>query len=171
MPLKVTYPALEGHEWRIVTGCDPKNTRWSYHNGGSWPVLLWLFTAACVKTGRPQMAKRAIELAESKLSKDGWPEYYDGKLGRYIGKQVRKWQTWSVAGYLVSNNHTFQVLLLACIMEPRKCKHDWNQFNHYQVSQLTCWLGVLMDNMFSEQVVEYFEFEDSVANDSKFQGV
>eukprot|EP01018_Ginkgo_biloba_P030802 Gb_12592 [translate_table: standard] len=37
MPLKVSYPALEGHEWRIVTGCDPKNTRWSYHNGGSWP--------------------------------------------------------------------------------------------------------------------------------------
>uniref|UniRef100_A0A7N1A1J6 Alkaline/neutral invertase n=1 Tax=Kalanchoe fedtschenkoi TaxID=63787 RepID=A0A7N1A1J6_KALFE len=37
MPLKIAYPALEGHEWRIVTGCDPKNTRWSYHNGGSWP--------------------------------------------------------------------------------------------------------------------------------------
>ncbi|XP_057867587.2 probable alkaline/neutral invertase F isoform X2 [Cryptomeria japonica] len=102
MPLKVSYPALEGHEWRIVTGCDPKNTRWSYHNGGSWPVLLWLLTAACVKTGRPQMARRAIELAENRLSKDGWPEYYDGKLGRYIGKQARKWQTWSVAGYLVA---------------------------------------------------------------------
>jgi hypothetical protein len=37
MPLKVSYPALEGNEWRIVTGCDPKNTRWSYHNAGSWP--------------------------------------------------------------------------------------------------------------------------------------
>lgn len=37
MPLKVCYPAIESHEWRIVTGCDPKNTRWSYHNGGSWP--------------------------------------------------------------------------------------------------------------------------------------
>ncbi|CAK7346195.1 unnamed protein product [Dovyalis caffra] len=37
MPLKICYPALESHEWRIVTGCDPKNTRWSYHNGGSWP--------------------------------------------------------------------------------------------------------------------------------------
>ncbi|KAK6918157.1 Glycosyl hydrolase family 100 [Dillenia turbinata] len=29
MPSKITYPALEGHEWRIVTGFDPKNTRWS----------------------------------------------------------------------------------------------------------------------------------------------
>lgn len=38
MPLKICYPAIENHEWQIVTGCDPKNTRWSYHNGGgSWP--------------------------------------------------------------------------------------------------------------------------------------
>lgn len=39
MPLKICYPAIESHDWRIVTGCDPKNTRWSYHNGGSWPGL------------------------------------------------------------------------------------------------------------------------------------
>ncbi|MBA0728009.1 hypothetical protein Golax_000950 [Gossypium laxum] len=102
MPLKIAYPAIESHEWRIVTGCDPKNTRWSYHNGGSWPVLLWLLTAACIKTGRPQIARRAIDLAETRLLKDGWPEYYDGKLGRYVGKQARKYQTWSIAGYLVA---------------------------------------------------------------------
>lgn len=102
MPLKICYPAIENHEWRIVTGCDPKNTRWSYHNGGSWPVLLWLLTAAAIKIGRPQIARRAIELAENRLLKDGWPEYYDGKLGRYIGKQARKFQTWSIAGYLVA---------------------------------------------------------------------
>ncbi|KAK4375276.1 hypothetical protein RND71_005953 [Anisodus tanguticus] len=102
MPLKICYPAIENHEWRIVTGCDPKNIRWSYHNGGSWPVLLWLLTAACIKTGRPQIARRAIDLAESRLLKDSWPEYYDGKLGRYIGKQARKHQTWSIAGYLVA---------------------------------------------------------------------
>ncbi|VFQ70022.1 unnamed protein product [Cuscuta campestris] len=57
-------PWAEGHEWRIVTGCDPKNTRWSYHNGWSWQVLLWLLTAACIKTGRPQVARRAVELAD-----------------------------------------------------------------------------------------------------------
>ncbi|KAL3513368.1 hypothetical protein ACH5RR_026085 [Cinchona calisaya] len=102
MPLKICYPAIESHEWRIVTGCDPKNTRWSYHNGGSWPVLLWLLTAACIKTGRPQIARRAIDLAESRMLKDSWPEYYDGKLGRYVGKQARKYQTWSIAGYLVA---------------------------------------------------------------------
>ncbi|CAA3017761.1 probable alkaline neutral invertase D [Olea europaea subsp. europaea] len=65
-------------------------------------VLLWLLTAACIKTGRPQIARRAIELAEARLSKDGWPEYYDGKLGRYIGKQARRYQTWSISGYLVA---------------------------------------------------------------------
>ncbi|XP_015059058.2 probable alkaline/neutral invertase D isoform X1 [Solanum pennellii] len=102
MPLKISYPALENHDWRHITGCDPKNTRWSYHNGGSWPVLLWLLTAACIKTGRPQIARRAIDLAESRLSKDSWPEYYDGTVGRYIGKQARKYQTWSIAGYLVA---------------------------------------------------------------------
>ena len=26
MPIKICYPALEGQEWRIVTGSDPKNT-------------------------------------------------------------------------------------------------------------------------------------------------
>ncbi|KAI5077284.1 hypothetical protein GOP47_0007108 [Adiantum capillus-veneris] len=82
MPIKIAYPALEGHEWRIVTGCDPKNTRWSYHIGGSWLVLIWLFTAACIKTGRPHMARKATELLESRLSKDHWPEYYDGTFGR-----------------------------------------------------------------------------------------
>ncbi|XP_010477524.1 PREDICTED: probable alkaline/neutral invertase D [Camelina sativa] len=102
MPVKICHPAIESHEWRIVTGCDPKNTRWSYHNGGSWPVLLWLLTAACIKTGRPQIAKRAIDLTEARLLKDGWPEYYDGRSGRFIGKQARKFQTWSIAGYLVA---------------------------------------------------------------------
>jgi hypothetical protein len=36
------------------------------------------------------------------LLKDNWLEYYDGKLGRDIGKQTRKFQTWWIAGYLVA---------------------------------------------------------------------
>lgn len=65
-------------------------------------MLLWLLTAACIKTGRPHIARRAIEKAETRLQKDSWPEYYDGKLGRYVGKQSRKNQTWSIAGYMVA---------------------------------------------------------------------
>ncbi|KAK7847752.1 putative alkaline/neutral invertase b [Quercus suber] len=105
MPLKVCYPALESHDWRIVTGSDPKNTRWSYHNGGSWPgMLLAIMASHCgmYQDWTPQIARRAIELAETRLLKDNWPEYYDGTLGRFIGKQARKSQTWSIAGYLVA---------------------------------------------------------------------
>ncbi|GMN33158.1 hypothetical protein TIFTF001_003997 [Ficus carica] len=52
----------------------------------------------CTKTGRPQTAKRAIKLVEQHLSKDGWPEYYDGNIGCHIGKQARKYKTWSICG-------------------------------------------------------------------------
>ncbi|BBG92846.1 cytosolic invertase 2 [Prunus dulcis] len=65
-------------------------------------TLLWLLTAACIKMGRPQTAKRAIEQVEQRLSKEGWPEYYEGKAERYIEKQVKKYQTWSISGYLIA---------------------------------------------------------------------
>lgn len=102
MPLKICYPALEFDEWRIITGSDPKNTPWSYHNGGSWPTLLWQFTLACIKMGRPELARKAVAVAEKRLSKDKWPEYYDTRTGRFIGKQSRLFQTWTIAGYLTS---------------------------------------------------------------------
>ncbi|KAL2506851.1 Alkaline/neutral invertase A [Abeliophyllum distichum] len=102
MPLKICFPALEHEEWRIVTGGDPKNTPWSYHNGGSWPTLIWQFTLACIKMGRPELARKAVALAENKLSVDQWPEYYDTRYGRFIGKQARLHQTWTIAGYLTS---------------------------------------------------------------------
>lgn len=102
MPFKICYPALEGQEWRIITGSDPKNTPWSYHNGGSWPTLLWQLTVACIKMNRPEIAARAIEVAERRMSADKWPEYYDTKRARLIGKQSRLYQTWSIAGYLVA---------------------------------------------------------------------
>ncbi len=86
MPMKLCYPAIEGLTWRIITGCDPKNTPWSYHNGGSWPVLLWMMMAACQKMGREDLADRAMAIAEIRLMNDEWPEYYDGKNGRLIGK-------------------------------------------------------------------------------------
>ncbi|MCA1993368.1 MAG: glycoside hydrolase 100 family protein, partial [Coleofasciculus sp. S288] len=104
MPMKICFPAVEGLEWKIMTGCDPKNVPWSYHNGGNWPVLLWLLVAAAIKTDRLGIAKRAIELAEQRLSDDQWPEYYDGRNGRLIGKQSRKYQTWSIAGFLVAKH-------------------------------------------------------------------
>ncbi|KAM7474340.1 hypothetical protein LguiB_021583 [Lonicera macranthoides] len=102
MPLKISYPALESEDWRIITGSDPKNTAWSYHNGGSWPTLLWQFTLACIKMRRTELAKKAIDLAEKRLAADRWPEYYDTKNGKFIGKQSRLYQTWTLAGFLTS---------------------------------------------------------------------
>lgn len=102
MPMKICYPALEKEEYRIFTGCDPKNIPWSYHNGGSWPVLMWLLTAAAEKTGRPDLGKRAIEIAQKRLSNDQWPEYYDGTRGLLIGKGARRYQTWTISGFLLA---------------------------------------------------------------------
>ncbi|GLT88438.1 hypothetical protein SLE2022_064650 [Rubroshorea leprosula] len=102
MPLKICYPALEYEEWRIITGSDPKNTPWSYHNGGSWPTLLWQFTLACIKMGRIELAQKAVALAEKRLQIDRWPEYYDTPTGKFIGKQSRLYQTWTIAGFLTS---------------------------------------------------------------------
>ncbi|KAI3886980.1 hypothetical protein MKX03_036842 [Papaver bracteatum] len=102
MPLKIIYPAMKNEEWRIITGSDPKNTAWSYHNGGSWPTLLWQFTFACIKMGRTDLAEKAVSVAEKRLSLDQWPEYYDSRHGRFIGKQARLYQTWTIAGFLAS---------------------------------------------------------------------
>lgn len=102
MPMKICYPAVMDAEWKIITGCDPKNVPWSYHNGGNWPVLMWLLAAAAQKTGRPTIGWRAIEVAERRLSSDEWVEYYDGTHGRLVGKASRKYQTWTIAGYLLA---------------------------------------------------------------------
>jgi hypothetical protein len=102
MPMKICFPAVEGLEWRILTGCDPKNVPWSYHNGGNWPVLLWFLAAVAQKTNRLELGWRAIELAEHRLSLDEWPEYYDGRNGRLVGKASRKYQTWTITGYLLA---------------------------------------------------------------------
>jgi hypothetical protein len=104
MPLKICFPALEDQDWQTITGCDPKNIPWSYHNGGNWPVLLWLFTAAALKTNRRELIDRALEIVEKRLPQDQWPEYYDGQKGRLIGKEARTYQTWTIAAYLVTQS-------------------------------------------------------------------
>jgi len=108
MPMKVCFPAMEGKEWEMVTGCDPKNVRWSYHNGGNWPVLLWFMVAAAQKTGKTNLADRAIKVAEKRWfeykDKDKWPEYYDGKKGTLVGKKAMRYQTWTIAAYIVAKD-------------------------------------------------------------------
>ncbi|MBW4469953.1 MAG: glycoside hydrolase 100 family protein [Stenomitos rutilans HA7619-LM2] len=102
MPMKICFPAVEGQDWRTITGSDPKNIPWSYHNGGNWPVLLWLLTAATLKVGKVELAYKALAIAEQRLSTDRWLEYYDGRHGRLTGKEARKYQTWTIAAFLVT---------------------------------------------------------------------
>lgn len=101
MPAKICYPAMEGVEWQLMTGSDPKNSPWSYHNGGNWPALLWAFVGAAVKSGRSDLAERALAVATPRLYADNWPEYYDGRNGRLIGRQANHRQTWSAAALIL----------------------------------------------------------------------
>lgn len=103
MPMKICYPAMSGHEWALATGSDPKNAPWSYHNGGSWPALLWAFTAACVRTGRQDLGQRILDSTGERLQADNWPEYYDGKRGSLIGRRANLQQVWSATSILVSD--------------------------------------------------------------------
>ncbi|MEJ2309306.1 MAG: glycoside hydrolase 100 family protein [Gammaproteobacteria bacterium] len=98
MPCTLCYPALRDREWYLVTGADPKNTPWSYHNGGHWPFLLWLLAAAAIRSGREEIAHRALAVAGERIHGQDWPEYYDGQDGRFIGKEARTYQTWTIAG-------------------------------------------------------------------------
>uniref|UniRef100_A0A0D9W4L5 Alkaline/neutral invertase n=1 Tax=Leersia perrieri TaxID=77586 RepID=A0A0D9W4L5_9ORYZ len=117
MPMKICYPALEDQEWKFITGSDPKNTAWSYHNGGSWPTLLWQLTVACIKMNRSEIAAKAVEVAERRIANDKWPEYYDTKRARFIGKQSRLFQTWTIAGFLVAKQ---------LLENPDKSRILWN---------------------------------------------
>jgi hypothetical protein len=119
MPVKIVYPAVRGREWMHVTGSDPKNVPWSYHNGGNWPVLIWPFVAAAMRTGRIELAERALETITERLKKDNWPEYYDGKKGGLIGRRANYFQTWSAAGLIIAHqvyeDPEFRALFESCM--------------------------------------------------------
>jgi hypothetical protein len=102
-PVKIVYPAVSGREWMLMTGSDPKNVAWSYHNGGNWPVLIWPFVGAAVRTGHTDMARSALDLLGERIESDKWPEYYDGKHGHLIGRRSNFFQVWSATGYIVAN--------------------------------------------------------------------
>lgn len=103
MPLKIVYPAVKDQEWAFMTGCDPKNVPWSYHNGGNWPVLLWTFTGAALRAGRADLAGKALQTTLMRLPQDQWPEYYDGKTGSLIGRRANLQQTWSVSAVIIAH--------------------------------------------------------------------
>jgi glycogen debranching enzyme len=99
-PLRICYPAIAGEEWRIVTGADRKNQPWSYHNGGCWPALLYSFVPAALRTGRRDLAEKAVASWEDRLERDRWPEYYEGEHDPQPALRARLNQSWSIGAYL-----------------------------------------------------------------------
>lgn len=87
---------------------------------------------ACIKLNRPEIAARAVEVAEKRISTDNWPEYYDTKRARFIGKKAQLYQTWSAAGYLVAK------LLLA---DPSAAKKLVNEEDSELVNALSCMIS------------------------------
>ncbi|MFW5846457.1 MAG: glycoside hydrolase 100 family protein [Planctomycetota bacterium] len=103
MPLKICYPAVYGRDWILFTGRDPKNSPWSYHNGGGWPVLLWHLAVAAVQAGRCDLIERALQQGTARLLDDDWPEYYDGEYHDLTGRRARRRQTWSAVAWLIAD--------------------------------------------------------------------
>lgn len=104
MPMKLVFPAVKGRPWRSTTGSDPKNAAWSYHNGGSWPWLVWLLAGAARRgsAGDVDRVRSALGPAAARLHRDGWPEYYDGPFGGLLGRRARLRQTWTAAGVVAA---------------------------------------------------------------------
>ena len=46
MPMKICFPALKNRDWEVMTGCDPKNRPWSYHNGGNLARITLVFSSS-----------------------------------------------------------------------------------------------------------------------------
>ncbi len=109
-PLRIVYPAIERTTWVEVTGADTKNRAWRYHNGGSWPCLLWSFAVATVAAGRTDLLERAVVAADERYEQDRWPEYYDGRTELRPGLRARHLQSWSMGAYLYAR---------ACLRDPR----------------------------------------------------
>lgn len=86
-------------------------------------------TVACIKMNRPEIAAKAVNVAEKHISRDKWPEYYDTKRARFIGKQAHLYQTWSIAGYLVAK------LLLA---DPSKARMLITEEDSELVNAFSC---------------------------------
>jgi len=103
MPIKIVFPAMTGTKWRFSTGSDPKNVAWSYHNGGNWPVLIWPFIAAALRTGRLELAEQAMNVMTERLKLDKWPEYYDGRNGGLVGRRANFYQVWSATGLIIAH--------------------------------------------------------------------
>lgn len=57
---------------------------------------------AAVAVDRGSACAEALDIAEKRLPKEDWAEYYDGRTSRLIGREARRFQTWTIAGYIAA---------------------------------------------------------------------
>jgi hypothetical protein len=67
-------------------------------------IVIWLLAASAAVEGTPILTSEDLETFAKRLSNDKWPEYYDGKEGRMIGKEARELQLWTIAGYIIAHH-------------------------------------------------------------------
>ncbi len=127
MPLRICHPPLTGLSWQRLTGCDPKNSPGSYHNGGHWPCLTWFLAIAILRqraylTQTPTLQQELTQLLDDcyhcqlrQLPPQQWAEYFDGPTGLWTGQQTRSFQTWTLVGLLLLHH----VLKLGPGINPR----------------------------------------------------
>ncbi|XP_044460539.1 neutral/alkaline invertase 3, chloroplastic-like isoform X3 [Mangifera indica] len=70
-----------------------------YYNGHLKNAQL---TVACSKMNRPEIAAKAVQVAEKCIARDKWPECYDTKRATCDGRQSHPFQNWSIASFLVA---------------------------------------------------------------------
>ncbi|MCA9385454.1 hypothetical protein KC717_02275 [Candidatus Dojkabacteria bacterium] len=106
-PLRVLDPPIqEGDRDFHTFYTRGRNKPFKYQNGGIWPHISGLYIMACIKTGRDQQAKEALDSLRQMLSqpgntknKFGFNEYYSGDTGK-PGTDGNDHQAWSAAGLL-----------------------------------------------------------------------
>lgn len=118
MPLRICHPPLDESDWQNKTGYDPKNRPWCYHNAGHWPCLLWFLVVAYLRHQSAfsdtrygdvyyliqDLLKQGFLRHSEQLHMQKWAEYFDGPTGVWVGQQSRSYQTWTIAGFLLSQH-------------------------------------------------------------------
>ena len=98
-PVCCLTPAIQpgDADWRDYY--YPTNQPHHYHNGGIWPFIGGIYTAALVKAGRLADAAEALsKLAETNL-RGKFNEWHHGESGEPMGVE---WQAWSAGCYLLA---------------------------------------------------------------------
>jgi sucrose-6-phosphatase len=100
-PLTALYPPIMPHDtdWEVIY--EVKETPFTYHNGGIWPMITGFWIAALVKHGKLKFAREQMCDFTESMAQNHWifPEYLHGQSLVPMGRMN---QAWSAAGYIIA---------------------------------------------------------------------